>query len=64
MDLEWGGGDINKYYEEFSLIAGNKKKDECRTAEASPKMGQRKKKNSNEFNERIFDLAPFRNIKE
>lgn len=45
-------------------LQANKKKDECRTAEASPKMGQRKKKNFNEFNERIFDLAPSRNIKE
>lgn len=61
MDLE--KGDINRYYEEFSLITGNKKQDECHTAEANPKMGQGSKENFDEFNGRIFDLPPFKNIK-
>lgn len=46
---------------ECSLLTDNKKIDEHHTAEAYPKMGQRK--NFNEFNKGSFDLASFKNIK-
>lgn len=62
MDLEWGH--INEYYEECSLIIGSTKKDECHVAGAGPKTGLKKKKNFYAFNERIFDLTSFKNIKE
>ena len=42
MDLEQGH--INEYYEEFSLIIGSTKKDECHIAGVGPKMSLKKKK--------------------